>query len=88
MNVPSIIINCLVFGFIGYLLSKKYRKKINYTTLILFIVLSLALFFVGVGTRVFSFFSFSIMLNWVLGSTASGFTVGLFNKARKVQARS
>jgi hypothetical protein len=83
MNVPSIIINCLVFGFIGYLLSKKYRKKINYTTLILFIVLSLALFFVGVGTRVFSFFSFSIMLNQVLGSLFGGFAIGLFVKIEK-----
>ena len=78
MNITSIVITCLLFGFLGYMMSKKNHKKIKNTTLILFAVFSIILFYVEVGTRVFSFFSFTVMLNQVLGSFVSGFTIGLF----------
>ena len=86
--IISAIVTCLVFGYLGYLLSKKYLPRISYTVLILFIVLSFILFYVGVGTRVFSFFNFSIMLNHVFGSIAAGFTVGLFPKVIRRGAKS
>ena len=78
MNITSIVITCLLLGFLGYMISKKYRKKIKNTTLILFAVFSIVLFYMGVGTRVFSIFSFTVMLNQILGSFVSGFTIGLF----------
>ena len=88
MYLFSVIATCLVFGYAGYLLSKKYRRKINYTVLIPFIILSFILFYVGVGTRLISFFNFSIMLNQVLGSVVAGFTVGLFPKLKRRGAKS
>jgi putative effector of murein hydrolase len=87
MYLFSVVVTCLVFGYAGYLLSKKYRRKINNMVLIPFIVLSFILFYVGVGMRVFSFFSFSIMLNQVLGVFFSGFTIGLFVRMRKAKIK-
>ena len=87
MYLFSVVVTCLVFGYAGYLLSKKYRRKINNMVLIPFIVLSFILFYVGVGMRVFSFFSFSIMLNQVLGVFFNGFTIGLFVRMRKANIK-
>lgn len=88
MYIFSVIVTCLIFGYVGYLLSKKYHRRINYTVLVLFIILSFILFYVGVGTRVFSFFGFSIMLNRILGSIAAGFTIGLFPRVKRRSAKS
>jgi hypothetical protein len=43
-----------------------------------YLILTFLAFQIGVGTRLISILSFSVMMNQVLGSTAGGFAVGLF----------
>ena len=88
MNTLSVIVTCLVFGYIGYLLSKIYQRRINFMIVLTYLIFSVLAFQIGVGTRLISIIKFSVMMNQVLGSIAGGFAVGLFVRLIKRKTKS
>jgi hypothetical protein len=83
MNILSVITTFLVFGYIGYELSKVYNRRINFMIVLAYAILTLLAYHIGAGTRLLSIFGFAVKMNQVLGSILGGLTVGIFVKLIK-----
>jgi len=79
ITMRSVVISS-VLGYIGYMLSKAYHWRINYMIVFAYLILTFLAFQIGMSTRLISIFSFSVMMNQVLGSIAGGFTVRVLVK--------
>ena len=75
LNLFSSVITIILFGVTGYLYSGKAAKSINYPVIIIWVIISLLSFCVGIDTKIISVLGFNILLNQILGGFTSGYTI-------------
>ena len=76
MELFSLLITMLVFGFIGALLVLKGKRKSSIVNMILYFAVAILFFLFDNSTKLFAIYNFEIMLNQVMGSVMIGAIVG------------
>jgi hypothetical protein len=76
MEILSLAITLLVFGFSGTLIVLKVKKKTSVANIIIYSVLAVLFLLFDSSTNLFAIYNFEIMINQVIGSIMIGAVVG------------
>jgi hypothetical protein len=73
----SFIATYLVFGTLGFVLSRKFKRPVNVSIWVALAILTVLSQWILPGTRVVSFFEYEMFANYILQATFAGILVGL-----------
>jgi hypothetical protein len=83
----ALIVSYLVFGTLGYLMGRRFRRPVHILVLVLIIIATLLAGYVGISTMLISGYGFTIYLNWALQALGLGIILNLLIQ-RKAPASS
>jgi hypothetical protein len=86
-NILALLTTYLVFGGIGYVISKKFKKPPTLITWILLIIGTAMSAYIGIGPNAYliSIFGFNIHINFALQALGIGIILGLM--VREIKRR-
>ena len=73
----SFIATYLVFGMIGSLLSRKFKRPVKVSVWVALAIVTVLSQWILPGTRVISIFGFEMFANYILQATFAGILLGL-----------
>ena len=77
IQLVSFLTTLLVFGTIGYLVARKLKRPVQSWILVVIIVATVLVRYVGINTALASIFGFAIYLNRALQALGLGMMVNL-----------